>query len=369
VRTQVGIVGAGPAGLLLGHLLDRAGIANVVLEARSRGHVERRVRAGVLTQDTVEALEAAGVAGRLHREGLVHRGIELRFGGERHRVALPRPLTVYGQQEVVKDLVAARSGPLLFETPATSVDAAAGRIEHAGGTLECELVAGCDGFHGVCRAAMPARTYERRYPAAWLGILAAVPPSTEEIVYAHHERGFALHSMRSPHLSRLYVQVAPDDVLEDWPDERVWAELRERLACDGWSLADGPVLEKSLTPVRSFMAEPMRFGRLVLAGDAAHIVPPTGAKGLNLAVGDVVALSRAVVALLREGDDGPLAAYAEERARVAWRVQDFCSWLTEMLHRLDATPIEARRQRAALEHLVGSESATRSFAARYGAAT
>ena len=364
-RTQVGIVGAGPAGLLLGHLLDREGIESVVLEARSREHVERRVRAGVLAQETVDVLVDSGVGDRLRREGMVHRGFELRFGGARHRIPLARPLTVYGQQEVVKDLIAARSGPLHFATPATAVDAERGRITHGEGAIDCDVIAGCDGFHGVCRHAMPVRAHERSFPAAWLGILAAVPPSTDEIVYAHHERGFALHSMRSPQLSRLYVQVAPGDTLADWPDSRVWAELRARLACDGWSLADGPVVEKSLTPVRSFVAEPMRHERLVLAGDAAHIVPPTGAKGLNLAVGDVVVLARALVAWLRDADPGPLEAYSDARLRAARRIQDFCSRLTELLHRLDGTADEARRQRAALERLVGSEEARRSFAQRY----
>ena len=364
-------MGAGPAGLLLARLLHREGIESVVLEARSRAHVEARVRAGVLEQGTVDTLVAAGAGERLRREGLVHAGIELRFGGHRHRVPLARPLTVYGQQEVVKDLVAAREedgGPLLFETPALEVDAARARITHRDGVLECDAVAGCDGFHGVCRAAVPVRAYERRYPAAWLGILAAVPPSVDEVVYAHHDRGFALHSMRSPELSRLYVQVAPGDALDEWPDARVWEELRARLGCDGWSLADGPVLEKSITPVRSFVAEPMSHERLALAGDAAHIVPPTGAKGLNLAVRDTVALARALAACVRDGDPGALARYGRERLRDAWAVQDFCAWMTETLHRIDGTPFEARRQRAALEHLVGSDTALRDFGVRYAGA-
>jgi p-hydroxybenzoate 3-monooxygenase len=295
MRTQVGIVGAGPAGLLLSHLLHLEGIDSVVLELRSRDHVEQRVRAGVLEQGTVELLETAGVAGRLRREGMVHHGIELRFGGRRHRVPLTdltgRSITIYGQQEVVKDLIRARleaGGQVLFEVDGVRLEGADSDRPtirfRAGGQdqeLHCDVVAGCDGFHGVCRDAVPetARSvFERDYPFAWLGVLAAVAPSSEEIVYAASEHGFALHSMRSPTLTRLYLRVDPDEPVEDWPDGRIWEELQARLATDdGWTLDEGPILEKGVTGMRSFVVEPMRFGRLFLAGDAAHIVPPTGA--------------------------------------------------------------------------------------------
>ena len=304
MQTQVGIVGAGPAGLLLSHLLAREGIASVVLEARSRDYVEHRVRAGVLEQASVELLIEAGLGERLQREALVHHGIELRFGGERHRIALTeltgRSIWIYGQQEVVKDLIAARSqagGAIQFEVEGVSLEDIGSsrpriRYRHGGEEreLRCDFVAGCDGFHGVSREAVPQsalRTYRHEYPFAWLGILAAVAPSTDELIYAAHERGFALHSLRSPEISRLYIQVEPDAERADWPDDRVWEELRVRLACDGFTLRDGPVLEKTIAPMRSFVVEPMQAGRLFLAGDAAHIVPATGAKGMNLAIHDV----------------------------------------------------------------------------------
>ena len=314
MRTQVGIVGAGPAGLLLSHLLHLEGIDSVVLELRSREYVEQRVRAGVLEQGTVELLESAGVAERLRREGMVHHGIELRSSGRRHRVPLTdltgRSITIYGQQEVVKDLIAARleaGGQVLFEVEGVRLEGVDGDRPtirfRAGGRdqeLACDVVAGCDGFHGVCRDAVPAaaqRTFERAYPFAWLGVLAAVAPSSEEIVYASSDRGFALHSMRSPKLTRLYLQVDPEEPIERWPDERIWEELQGRLATDdGWTLDEGPILDKGVTGMRSFVVEPMRFGRLFLAGDAAHIVPPTGAKGMNLAVADVRVLAEALAA-------------------------------------------------------------------------
>ena len=314
LRTQVGIVGAGPAGLVLAHLLKRAGIDSVVLENRSRDYVEQRVRAGVLEQGTVDLLDELGLAERLHREGLVHHGIELRFDGRRHRIPLTeltggRAITVYGQQELVKDLIAARlaaGDPVVFEVEDVRLadlgtDRPRVHFRAAGGgarELACDFVAGCDGFHGVSRPAIPAgalRVFQRNYPFAWLGILAAVAPSTDELIYARHERGFALHSLRSPEVSRLYIQVDPDEEIARWPDERIWEELRVRLATDdGWVLRDGPVLEKSIAVHHSFVVEPMQHGRLFLAGDAAHIVPPTGAKGLNLAVADVRVLARAL---------------------------------------------------------------------------
>src|SRR6266496_1150608 len=312
MRTQVAIVGAGPAGLTLARLLEVAGIESVVLEDRSRDYVEHRIRAGVLEQGTVELLREAGVGERMDREGIVHHGINLQFDGERHYVPLTelsggRSIVIYGQTEVVKDLVAARleSGPpLLFEAEGVSVheldtDRPRVRFTHEGVAqeLECDVVAGCDGFHGVCRPTVPAgvlSTFEREYPFAWLGILAEVAPSIEELVYAQHERGFALLSLRSPQLSRYYVQCRPDDDIGEWPDERIWDELQLRTALAGWTLHEGPVLEKGITGMRSFVVEPMQHGRLFLAGDAAHIVPPTGAKGLNLAIADVRALAEAI---------------------------------------------------------------------------
>jgi p-hydroxybenzoate 3-monooxygenase len=305
-RTQVGIVGAGPAGLLLAHLLHGHGIESVVLELRSREYVEQRVRAGVLEHGTVELLSEAGVGERMQREGLVHHGIELRFDRRGHRIDFPaltggRSITVYGQQEVVKDLIRARldaGGALQFEVQDVSVhdlDSDQPAIRYFSGgaeqELRCDVIAGCDGFHGVCRPSVPEgalEEHEREYPFAWLGILAEVAPSTEELIYARHERGFALHSMRTPELSRFYLQCEPDDDADNWPDERIWDELRIRLERDGWELnSGGPIIEKGITPMRSFVVEPMQYGNLFLAGDAAHIVPPSGAKGLNLAVGEV----------------------------------------------------------------------------------
>ena len=320
IDTQVGIIGAGPAGLVFSHLLDRAGVDCVVLEAREQSYVEGRVRAGVLEHGTVELLDRLGLAGRLHREGLIHHGVNLQFEGRRHRIDLTaltgKAITIYGQQEIVKDLIAARQargGRMLFSAEASDVlgltgDLGDGRPRvrfRRGGHVEqlrCDLVAGCDGFHGISRVAIPApvmRLYQRSYPYAWLGILAAVAPSSGELIYAFHERGFALHSLRSPALTRCYLQVDPGESLDGWPDERVWRELQVRLATPGWTLQEGPVREKSITPMRSFVAEPMAWGRLFFAGDAAHIVPPTGAKGLNLAVADVVVLARGMAEWFR----------------------------------------------------------------------
>ncbi|MGH7695520.1 MAG: 4-hydroxybenzoate 3-monooxygenase, partial [Gemmatimonadaceae bacterium] len=306
MRTQVAIVGAGPAGLTLAQILHRHGIESVVIERRDREYVERRLRAGVLEQGTVDLLRSIGVGERMDREGLVHHGVHIQFEGERHRIALSelsggRAITVYGQHEVVKDLIAARlayGGPIFFDATNVELNDVAAinpivrfRCNDNDFELQCDFIAGCDGSHGSCRAKIPAdevTTWERKYACSWLGILAAVPPSLDEIIYAWHERGFALHSMRTPEITRLYVQCLPDDNLTAWPDERVWQELKVRLATrDGWSLHDGPVLEKSIAAMRSFVMEPMQYGRLYLAGDAAHVVPPTGAKGMNLAIADV----------------------------------------------------------------------------------
>jgi p-hydroxybenzoate 3-monooxygenase len=383
--TQVGIVGAGPAGLLLAHLLDRKGIESVVLEARSRDYVEARVRAGVLEQGTVDLLDEAGLADRLHREGLVHHGLELRFDGRGHRIDFTeltggRAITVYGQQEVVKDLIAARleaGGDVRFDVADVSLhdlesDGPAVRFRHEGSEheLRCDVIAGCDGFHGISRPTIPdaeLRIYEREYPFAWLGILAEVAPSSEELIYCHHERGFALHSMRSPKLTRLYLQCAPDDEIEAWPDERIWEELRTRLSTDGgWELSEGPIVEKGITPMRSFVAEPLRFGRLFLAGDAAHIVPPTGAKGLNLAAADVRVLSEALGNWYANGDTHALAAYSDTCLRRVWRVQHFSSWMTSMLHRFPGDdPFEARLQRSQLRYVCASRAAATTLAENY----
>lgn len=385
MRTQVGIVGAGPAGLLLSHLLHLRGIGSVVLEARSRDYVERRIRAGVLEQGTVDTLVSTGLGDRLLREGLVHHGIELRFGGRPHRIAFDRlvpgrAVTIYGQQEVVKDLIAARlaaAGQILFETAdVVPEDIATARpavsFTHQGKRqrLDCDVIAGCDGFHGVCRQAIPdgvLTEFSREYPFAWLGVLAEVAPSSAELIYAHSDRGFALHSMRSPSLSRFYLQVDVDEDIEKWPDERFWEELRARIeTVPGWQLQDGPVLEKILAPVRSFVAEPMRYGNLYLAGDAAHIVPPTGAKGLNLAVFDVGVLTEALAAWYAGGGAGLLDAYSATCLRRVWRAQHFSWWMTTLLHTFgDQDAFGRRLQLSQLDYVCGSDAAGTSLAENY----
>ena len=377
MRTQVAIIGAGPAGLTLAHLLHLEGIDSVIIENRSRAYVEARIRAGVLEQGTVELLERAGVAERLHREGIVHGGIYLQFAGERHHIAMDEltgggSIVIYGQTEVVKDLIAARlaSGlDLHFETAVESVDPQHGIIRHAGGELECDVIAGCDGFHGVCRAAVPEalrREFGREYTLGWLGILAQVAPSSDELVYTHHERGFALLSLRSPQLSRYYVQVAADEDIAGWPDDRIWEELRLRTALDGWTLADGPILEKGITGMRSYVCTPMQHERLFLAGDAAHIVPPTGAKGLNLAIHDVRLLGEALVGFFERGDRSGLDGYSDACLRRVWRAEHFSWWMTSMLHRARGDdPFEPRLQRAQLDYVVGSRAAATTLAENY----
>ncbi|WP_101784904.1 4-hydroxybenzoate 3-monooxygenase [Nonomuraea indica] len=380
MRTQVGIIGAGPAGLLLSHLLHLRGISSVVLEKRSRDHVERRVRAGVLEHGTVDTLVQAGVGARLLREGLPHHGIELRYGAESHRIAfdqlLPgRSITVYGQQEVVKDLIAARlaaGGDIRFEVTDVALHALEDRpyLTFGGERLDCDVIAGCDGFHGVSRPAVPdgvLTTYERAYPFAWLGILARVPPSAEELIYARTDRGFALHSMRSPEVSRFYLQVPPDTSADDWPDERIWAELKARLeTVPGFTLATGEIFDKGVTPMRGFVTEPMQYGRLYLAGDAAHIVPPTGAKGLNLAVADVRVLAEALDAFFATGSADLLDGYSRACLKRVWRAQHFSWWMTTLLHTFDTDDDYGRRlQVSHLDYVTASEAAATTLAENY----
>ena len=381
IDTEVAIVGAGPAGLLLAHLLHLAGVESVVLEARDRQYVEQRVRAGVLEQGTMDTLREAGVGERMDRQGAVHEGIELRYHGQGHRIDFAeltgRAIMVYGQQEVVKDLIERRQAdglPLLFEVADVEVDPGAPAVTftHDGERheLHCRAIAGCDGFHGVCRHAIPDGVLSERtreYPFGWLGILAEVAPSTHELIYAHHERGFALHSLRSPRLSRLYIQVDPHDDISSWPDERIWEELHLRLArSDGWTLEEGPIIEKGITPMRSFLVEPMQHGRLYLAGDAAHIVPPTGAKGLNLAVADVRVLAEALTRWLQGGDEAGLDGYSDRCLRRVWRVQHFSWWMTSMLHRFpDEDEIQARLQIAELDYVTSSRAAATMLAENY----
>ena len=383
IRTQVGIIGAGPAGLMLAHLLHLQGIESVVLESHTREYVESRVRAGVLEQGTVDMLRDAGVGARMAREGLQHGGVELRFDGEGHRIdfqdLVGKSITVYAQQEVVKDLIAARldyNAPLFFEAEAMRISDfdAQPRIQyaHLGTTHEiaCDFIAGCDGFHGICRPAVPGkqiRFYERDYPFGWLGILAQVAPASHELIYNYHERGFALLSMRSPEISRLYLQCAPEEQIENWSDDRIWEELRTRMATtDGFVLRDGPIIQKGITPMRSFVAAPMQFGKLFLLGDAAHIVPPTGAKGLNLAVADVRVLTRGFVEVYRRGNREELARYTERCLRRVWLAQRFSGWMTSMLHRFpQEDEFSHQIHLAELGYVTSSRAASTTLAENY----
>ena len=385
MRVQVAIVGSGPAGLLLGQLLHRAGIDTIILEQRPKDYVLGRIRAGVLEQGAVDLLDEAGVGERLHAEGLVHHGIELCWRGERHRIDLHgltggQTVTVYGQTEVTRDLMDAREAAgarTVYEALDVSVHdfgTARPRVRYRSNgeehEVECDFIAGCDGFHGVCRASVPAgalKTYERIYPFGWLGVLSETPPVSPELIYANHERGFALCSMRSHTRSRYYVQCALDERIEEWPDQRFWDELRSRLDDRAArSLVTGPSIEKSIAPLRSFVAEPMRFGQLFLAGDAAHIVPPTGAKGLNLAASDVRYLSRALIERYRSGSTSGIDAYSAKALARVWKAVRFSWWMTTMLHHFpDAGEFDQRIQEAELEYLVSSRAASASLAENY----
>jgi p-hydroxybenzoate 3-monooxygenase len=368
---------------VLSHLLHLQGIESIVLEKSSRQHCEERIRAGVLECGTVELLTRMGVADRLHREGLVHYGIELRFRGRGHRIDFKdltgRAIIVYGQHEVIKDLIKARlesNGQIFFDindvrtdgldSPGPAIHYTENGEPHE---IDCDFIAGCDGFHGICRPSVPAGAlalYERLYPFAWLGILAEAPPSSEELIYAHHDRGFALHSMRSPHITRLYLQCSPDEDLTQWSDQRIWDELQLRLSCGtNWKLTEGPILQKGVTGMRSFVVEPMQYGRLFLAGDAAHIVPPTGAKGMNLAVADVKVLARALSEFYFQRRTDLLDQYSEICLRRVWRAQRFSWWMTSMLHRHEANPFDQRRQLAELDYVTSSRAASQSLAENY----
>lgn len=384
MHTQVAIIGAGPAGLLLSQLLHVHGISSVVLERRDRTYVEGRIRAGILEQIAQDLMREAGVATNMDRDGLVHHGIELSLDGARQRVDLSghtggKAVMVYGQTQVVHDLIEARiatQGDLRFEAEnvqlenLTDGDHATIRFRHNGEdqVLTADFVAGCDGFHGVSRQSIPAdilKVYEKVYPFAWLGILADAPPPADELIYARHPRGFALFSMRSATVARHYIQVTPDTDPEDWPDEKIWDELEARLA-DGTTVPRGPLRDKSVTPMRSFVAEPMRHGRLFLAGDAAHIVPPTGAKGLNLAASDVHYLTRALTAFYRDGDSAALDAYSEQALARVWKAERFSWWMTTMLHTMPADQaFESRIHRADLAYVLGSEAALTTLAENY----
>jgi p-hydroxybenzoate 3-monooxygenase len=384
LKTQVGIVGAGPAGLLLAQLLHRNGIDSVVVESRSREYVIDRVRAGVLEQGTVDLLIAIGVGDGVQQGGLRHDGLYLSFLERRHHINLTeltggRAITVYGQNEVVRDLIDARvatTRPLFFDCQQVAVHdvASSPRItfHHDGEDYEivCDFIAGCDGFHGICRTAVPENEltiYERTYPFAWLGILAEAPPSSEELVYTRHDRGFALFSMRSPRITRLYLQVPPDESIERWSDEAIWEEMLVRMRTDdGWQPSIGRIVQKSVTPMRSFVAAPMQYHRLFLAGDAAHIVPPTGAKGLNLAASDVLVLARGLKRYYESGSRGELERYSEICLRRVWKAQRFSWWMTTLLHRSpDESPFDHQRQLADLDYVTSSHAAMTSLAEQY----
>ncbi len=381
-HTQVAIIGAGPAGLMLGHLLMRAGIESVIIERHSRDYVENRIRAGILEYEVAELLRAVGLGSRMDQIGFRHDGTNILFDGALHRLdfaTIGKHVMLYSQHEVVRDLISARlamGGEIRFETELLAienfVDGAPCIIcdsEGPSARLNCEIVAACDGFHGVGRASLPAsslRSYDREYPFGWLGILAEASPSMDELIYANHERGFALLSMRSASVSRLYLQCPLDADLQDWPDSRIWDELAIRLAHPGFSLNTGPIFQKNITPMRSFVAEPMQAGRLFLAGDAAHIVPPTGAKGLNAAVADAVYLAEAIIADLLDQNPEPLQHYSETCLARIWKIERFSWQMTSMLHRFDQhSAFDRRIQRAELDYVVNSPNGRASLIENY----
>lgn len=386
MRTQVAIVGAGPAGLILSHMLHLRGIESVIVESRSREAIEATIRAGVLEQSTVDLMTEIGAGERMKRDGFVHHGFELRFGGRNHRINLHdlangRAITVYAQHEVLKDLIALRlatGAQILFETKVTAIEDVAGprptlRYEGpdgAAGSIDSDFIAGCDGGHGVSRAAIPQGSvrndYFRVYPFGWFGILAKAPPSWDELIYAHHERGFALISTRSPDVQRMYFQCDPNDSVENWSDDRIWEELRARVNGNGFALKEGAIFQKGIIPLRSFVCEPMQYGRLFLAGDAAHSVPPTGAKGLNLAVADVHVLARALSSYYASGSGDLLEAYSRTALRRVWRAQHFSWWMTSMLHRFhDGSEFDLKRQLAELDLVTSSRAAAATIAESY----
>ncbi len=386
MRTQVGIVGAGPAGLLLAQLLHLRGIESIIVESRSRDAIEATIRAGVLEQGTVDLMTEIGAGDRLKREGFTHHGFEIRFQGRNHRINLQelangRVITVYAQHEVLKDLIKLRlatGGQIHFEAKVQGVDDVTGTApkirfttkEGTAETLACDFIAGCDGSHGVCRAAVPEgevrKDYFRAYPGGWFGILAKAPPSSDELIYAHHERGFALVSTRSPSVQRLYFQCDPTDKVENWSDDRIWAELHARVSGNGFTLKEGEIFQKGIIPLRSFVCEPMQHGRLFLAGDAAHSVPPTGAKGLNLAAADVHVLARAIGSYYASASSDLLDAYTSTALRRVWRGQWFSWYMTQLLHRFpDASDFDLKRQLAELQLVTSSRAAATTVAENY----
>ena len=382
MRTQVGIIGAGPAGLMLARLLHLAGIESIIIENRNREYIENRIRAGLIEHWAADLLTELGVGERMKREGVLHWGSNIGINGDLHRIdfkaLVNKRVTIYGQQEIVKDMVMRRladGGPLLFEVDGVSVHDLTSkrpkiRFIHEGRAqeIECDFIAGCDGFHGICRPSFPdgaLNVFERDYPFGWLGILSESPPPDHELIYSYTDRGFALYTMRSMSLSRLYLQCDPDEDIESWPDARIWNDLHKRLG-GARQLEEGKILQKGVTPMRSFVAEPMQHGRLFLAGDSAHIVPPTGAKGMNLAFADVVFLSRALDAFYKNKHDDLLENYSEKCLRRVWKAQRFSWWMTQIMHRFPhETSFDRRRQLADLDYLVGSQAAAKALAEQY----
>jgi p-hydroxybenzoate 3-monooxygenase len=382
MRTQVGIIGAGPAGLMLARLLTLQGIDSIIIEDRSRDYIENRVRAGLIEHWAVDLLVEIGAGDRLKRESMVHWGNNIGINGELHRIdfkkLVDKRVTIYGQQEVVKDLVDLRladGGPLYFEVDGVSVHDFAGdkpkiRFTHEGRAqeIECDFIAGCDGFHGICRPSLPdgvVNIFEREYPFGWLGILTDSPPPDEELIYSYTDRGFALYTMRSPTVSRLYLQCDHDEDVANWPDARVWEELHKRLG-GARKLQEGPIVQKGVTAMRSFVAEPMQYGRLFLAGDSAHIVPPTGAKGMNLAFADVVYLDRALNAFYKQKRNDLLESYSRTCLRRVWKAQRFSWWMTQLMHLFpEETPFDRRRQLADLDYITSSDTAAKTLAEQY----